>query len=277
MKPAPSVLACVILSLAFPAAAQSPAELRFGVFPVYDAKTTIRIFQPLADFLSRETGAAVMLVSAEDRDAFLARALAGSYDLLWSNNEVYLALRGKSLGTAIARGEPPFRGIAVVLETSPYRSISGLRGARIAAVSPQSVAGFLFMKALFEEAGMDISRDAVVTFAPKVESIPFLVLSGKVDVGVYVEDLYVRSPTYGAAARRLRVLAYSPPIPQFPFVARAGLDPAIVDAVRSALSRIDGSGDFGRAFLEELRIEKVAACDDGAYDDFRSFYMKAKQ
>jgi len=110
-----------------------------------------------------------------------------------------------------------------------------------------------------------------------VESIPFLLLSGKADVGVYVEDLYQRSYAYDEAAKQLRVLVYSPPIPQFPFAVREGLDTASIAVLREALSRIDGSSAFGHEFLAELRIDRISRADDASYDEFRAYYQSVKR
>ncbi|MBN2875439.1 MAG: phosphate/phosphite/phosphonate ABC transporter substrate-binding protein [Spirochaetales bacterium] len=253
--------------------AQESAALRFGVYPIYDAKTTIRIFQPLADYLAEATGREVRLVSADSGQAFLERAMAGSYDLVWGNFVVYLKLHEAGIATAVARGTPPFRGMAVVSRDSPYRSVHDLAGTRIVAVSRESLAGYLFLARMLENEGLDIDTDATVTFAPRVESIPFLVDNGKADVGVYVEDLYQRSPAYDQVMTRLRVIARSPPIPQFPFAVSLALDTPFREALGRALGDLDGSDDFERTFLRELRIDRVERADDASYDEFRAYYL----
>ncbi len=278
-------LSCALFAAVLPASAQRgpddgaapTTELRFGVFPFYDAKTTIRVFQPLAGYLSSELGQPVRLVSAESRDSFLAHALAGSYDLLWTTNEVYLILRDRGAASALARGEPSFHGIVVVRADSAYRGVADLAGARIAAVSPQSVAGFLFLRGLFADLGLDVYEDAEVGFPAKIESIPFLVLTGRADAGVFVEHKYDGSAAYEKAMHSLRVIARSVPIPQFPFLAASGLDPGAAAAARAALARIDGSNGFERAFLDELGIERVVAVGDDAYDEFSAFYRTMRR
>jgi phosphonate transport system substrate-binding protein len=205
---------------------------------------------------------------------FKERALAGSYDIVWANNAVYLALREKGMVSVIARGEPSFRGMVVILKDAPYTVVSDLKGARIAAVSPESIAGFLFLKKLFANEGMDIYSDSTLSFASKVESIPFLVVNGKADAGVFVEDLYLRSPTYDAAMARLRILVKSPPIPQFPFAVKKSMDPGLVKALEKALSEFDGSTEDERSFLYELRLDKIITADDASYDEFSVFYKE---
>ncbi len=207
---------------------------------------------------------------------FKERALAGSYDIVWANNAVYLALREKGMVSVIARGEPSFRGMVVILKDAPYTVVSDLKGARIAAVSPESIAGFLFLKKLFANEGMDIYSDSTLSFASKVESIPFLVVNGKADAGVFVEDLYLRSPTYDAAMARLRILVKSPPIPQFPFAVKKSMDPGLVKALEKALSEFDGSTEDERSFLYELRLDKIITADDASYDEFSVFLKKCR-
>jgi len=267
-------LAVLVLSAACLLPVWGQTALRFGIFPVYDAKTTIRLFQPIADRLAEAIGRPVTLVSSPDGKVFRERALAGSYDIMWSNNAVYLALRENGMVSVIARGEPSFRGMVVVLKDAPYASVSDLKGARIVAVSPESVAGFLFLRKLFLNAGMDIYKDTSLSFSSKVESIPFLVVNGKADAGVFVEDLYMRSPTYDAAMARLRILVKSPPIPQFPFVVKKGMDASTVQTLKETLSGIDGSSEEERSFLYELKLDRFMSADDASYDAFSIFYKE---
>ncbi|MBN1243392.1 MAG: phosphate/phosphite/phosphonate ABC transporter substrate-binding protein [Spirochaetales bacterium] len=253
----------------------APEEaIRLGIFPVYDSRTTIRIFQPLAAYLEAETGHPVRLVSAPDRETFMARARSGAFDLMWLNNAGYLSLSSAGMAYAVARGEPSFRGVAVVAADSPIRTVAELRGKRLACVSPDSVAGYLFMRIAFAEAGMDIEKDAFVDFPARVEAIPFLVIEGKADAGVFADDTYARSPVYEATKDRLRVIASSPELPQFPFCARAGLDASLAGAIREALDAIDGDTALERSFLVELKLGRIRSATDSDYDAFRLFYAK---
>ncbi len=274
------VVLIVLVSPALPSSAQGTAgappraELRLGIFPVYDAKTTIRIFQPLAAYLEGRLGLPVRLVSASDRETFVSRALEGDFDLMWINNAGYVRLHAARKATVVARGEPSFRGLALVAVDSPIRTVADLKGKRLACVAPDSVAGYLFMKVAFAEAGMDIMKDAVVEFTARVEAIPFMVIEGKADAGVFAEDTYARSSFYESTKDRLRVIARSPEIPQFPFVVRTGLDPALALAISAALGDVDGDSPVERSFLEELKLERIRAADDSDYDEFRAFYGK---
>ncbi len=253
---------------------QAQEPLRLGIVPIYDAKTTIRIFQPLAVYLQQTLARPVKLVSAPSMEMFIDRAADDQYDVLYVHISGYLTLSAAGKISIVARGEPPFHGIAIVRADSPYRSISDLKGARIAAVSKASLAGFVFMRVLFEEAGMDIYRDAAVSFTNRVEAIPFMVINGKADVGLFAEDTYARSSVYEATKDQLRVLARSVDIPQFPFAVRTTMDKTQRERIQSALAAIDGSSEFENNFLRELKLDRLVAADDGDYAEFRDYYQK---
>lgn len=251
---------------------REPAELRFGIYPLYDAKSMLRIFNPVAQAISARTGLPVRIVSAPDRVEFKKRALEGSYDILWPNNSIYLELRTRGLVRVVARGEPDFHGIAVVRADSGYRSVADLKGASVIATGPESLAGYLFFARILADAGMDIAGDTNLSFAGKVESIPFLVDSGKYDVGVYVEDLFRHSAAHDATFARLRIIARSPAIPQYPFIVVTRLPPDTAVAVAEALATFDGSTLQERAVLDELRLTRIVPATDAMYDDFERFY-----
>lgn len=248
------------------------SELRFSAFPVYDAKTTIKIFQPFADYLADALGRPVRLVSAPNRAVFMERALAGEYDVLWVHNQGHIQLFEAKAATVVAGGAPPFRGIAVVRSDSPIRTVADLKGKRITAVAPDSLGGYLFLKPLFAQAGLRFPDDASFEFAPRIEVIPFQVLEGKADAGVFSEDTYAASPAYASTRDQLRVLASSDPIPQFPFMVRSGLDAALAVRIGEALGAIDGDTDRERALLDSLKVERISRMDDASYAAFRAFY-----
>jgi len=255
-----------------PGQAQEP--LRLGIVPIYDAKTTIRIFQPLAAYLQQTLNRPVKLVSAPNLKTFIDRAADDQYDVLYVHIYGYLTLAAARKISVVARGEPPFHGIAIVRTDSWLRSIPDLKGARIAAVAEESLAGFIFMRVLFQEAGMDIYRDASVSFANRIEAIPFMVINGKTDVGLFAEDTYARSSVYEATKDQLRVLARSVDIPQFPFAVRTNMEKSQLERIQSALAAIDGSSEFESNFLQELKLARLVAATDGDYADFGDYYQK---
>jgi len=271
----PVLLASVLVAMSVaPLYAQTQESLRLGIVPVYDAKTTIRIFQPLATYLQQTLQRPVKLVSAPNFKIFTERVAAGAYDVLYISNNGYLALSAAGKIRAVACGQPPFHGIAVIRADAPYVSIADLRGTRIAAVSEDSLAGFIFMRLLFKHAGMDIYTDATVSFANRIEAIPFMVINGKADVGLFAEDTYARSSVYEATKDKLRVLARSMDIPQFPFAVRSDLDPVLTGKIQAAFAGIDNSSEFGKNFLLELKLDSLALADDGDYQEFRTYYQE---
>jgi ABC-type phosphate/phosphonate transport system substrate-binding protein len=74
----------VAVALLCPAAALG-AEIKFGLLPRLPEKELVDMFSPLAKYLEKETGSKVTLVIPKDFDTYTKEAIAGSYDLGFTN------------------------------------------------------------------------------------------------------------------------------------------------------------------------------------------------
>lgn len=276
-----SAMAVVCVSCQKPAAqpaslpVQAAEPLRFGVASIYDVKSTLALFQPCADILTEALGRPVRVVTAEDINSFIQRAASGDYDFVWITIYGYMELQEQAGWEILASGRPEFRGIAVVRTDSAIQTPADLKGARVAAVSPRSFGGYLFLRPLVKEAGLSMDTDMSVSFHDSVQSLPFLVVNGKADVALFGEDSYARSPVYNSTKDQLRVIAVSPPIPQFPFAAAPDLPPDIKDGLRETLGSISGRDERERTFLKGLVLERMAPAKDEDYAGFLAFYKAA--
>jgi len=265
----------VLSSLIFSAFTQE--TLRFGLFPLNDAKTMMRLFSPLAARLEEATGRDIRIYSAPDKETFQQRTLNNQYDLVWTSNAYYLDAHTGAGWTAILRGIPSFRGIVMVRKDSGIETLEDLRGKKIGGISAISLAGYLFLRNDLADLGMVPERDYEMEFYEMAESIPFRINSGTVDAGVFSEDTLVRSGLLAAIRDNLKVIHSSVAIPQFPLAARPGLDPGLAATIQDALGGVTAdSSALGRS-LSELNLEGLEAVGDGDYEEFRQLYLKTRE
>lgn len=250
--------------------------LRFGLFPLYDAKTMIRLFSPLTLELEEATGCNIQLFSAPDKETFHRRTLENRYDLIWTSNAFYFDAHAVAGWYAILRGTPSFYGILMVRKDSGIENLEDLRGKKIAAISTVSLAGYLFLRNDLADLGLYPGEDYQIDFFERSESIPFMINSGTVDAGVFSEDTLVRSSILGTIRDNLKTIHRSIPIPQFPVAVCSDFDPLLVEKIQAALGGFSADHtELGRS-LTELNLTGLEAVSDDDYESFRRLYLKVR-
>lgn len=269
------LLNCFLITLfSFPLSAHE--SLRFGVFPLYNAKVTIELFAPIAEVLSEELDITVELVTAPTQAVFRERLLRESYDIAWVNNSSYLMVSEPGSYRAAAAGYPGFHGVVMVREDSPISKIEELEGRRVAAVGDHSIAGYLFFRKEMAEKGLYPGLDYEVTFIRGIEPIPFLVVNGKYDACVFSEDTYYKSGIFDRIRDQLRIISTSIEIPQFPFILHEDVNSYLEERFQEVLSSINPMNPEGRKIMDALNINGFLEKTNDDYAEFRLLYAEIK-
>lgn len=240
--------------------------IRMAVFPYKSPKSIIEVFGPLAGRLEEKLGKKVQLVSAPDAASFLAKGLAGEYDLALPSMTVYYRMLPAGY-TVIAKGVPSFRGGAIVRKDSEIRTIKQCRGKKVAAIGEHSYAGYMFFKDLLEDQKIDIAKHLDIQFLGKVDTVIYGVLNKKYDVGLIrlnTLDIKDLAPIKG----QFRVIARSVEIPQFPFVVKNSMDQRTVAAILEVLTSLSPGKTEDLAILKSLQIDRIVGATKGDYDQF---------
>ena len=245
---------------------ESPNIIKFAVFPYKSPKSVIEVFGPLAARLEEKLGKKVQLVSAPDADTFLAKGLAGEYDLASPSPTVYYKMRAVGY-TVIAKGVPPFWGGAIVRKDSEIKTIEQCRGKKIAAIGEHSYAGYMFFKALLEEKKINPAKDLDIQFLGKRDTIIYGVLNKKYDVGLIRLDTF-EMKDFAPIKNHFRVVARSPEIPQFPFVVKSSMDQRTIAIIQEVLTTLSPDKPEDLEILKNLQIKKIVGATNGDYDQF---------
>jgi len=267
-----AVMATVI-TLQPPAYAQeSPAVIRFAVFPYKSPRTIFNLFAPIAARIEEKTGKKVELVSAADYDSFMGKAKEGGYDLLLPCVNCFFLIQPAGY-QIIARGEPPFYGAAIVRKDSDITSLEQLKGKKIAAIGRHSYAGYMFFKQQLADRGISPEKDVQFNFLNKVDSIIFSVLNRQYEIGVIKLEV-LESPAFDAVRDKVRIISRSGPIPQFPFVVKNTMDPATVARIREVLMALNAENPQDKDILQSLQIHHIVTAEDADYDAFHRELLK---
>ncbi|APZ52698.1 PhnD/SsuA/transferrin family substrate-binding protein [Salipiger abyssi] len=241
-------------------------------------------WQPLARYLSaRLEGRPVRMVPVTLSSAALLIE-TGALDFLVTNPGHYLTLAKtypmSVLATRARRlsdgsRSTSFGSTLVARRGTGLDSFAALKGARVAAVSPRGFGGFQTVWFEAREQGIDLltAPSETIFLGFPMDRIANAVLAGEADIGILRSGLLERLAADGIIdLAALEVLdpgasythadAVSTRLyPEWPFLALARTDPALVNAVALALlqSRASGLRDVWRAPVSYLAAERLLA------------------
>jgi phosphate/phosphite/phosphonate ABC transporter binding protein len=190
-------------------------------------------YSAVADRLSAGTPCRVLLKATATSSAALARLRNGEADLAILGSAAYLRARHNLGAVGLARleegGRTTCRAAIVVRRDDPATAIEDLRGRRLGLIDPTSTIGQLLPLAGLREAGVRLSDLAGIRYFDREEAVARAVRLAEVDAGALRDLAAGRHETRG-----LRTVWTSPPVPGRVLVARRGLEPDVIDALRRA-------------------------------------------
>jgi phosphonate transport system substrate-binding protein len=165
-------------------------------------------------------------------------------------------------------GVPYYRSQLLYRADLPIRTVADLRGRKFAFVDPASASGYLFPAALLKRHGIDPARHlGQVVFAGGHDKVVLAIYSGAVDAGATFGDEFGNDAReriirhYPDVKERVRVLAYTDPIPADTVSFRRDLPEEVKARTALALVRIAQTAP-GRETLDSLyRIHGFADLD----------------
>jgi phosphonate transport system substrate-binding protein len=270
------LVALLALTAAVPSVAADRTEsaaresLRLGVVGFYNPRLMVLRYQPLADYLTTATGRRWELVVGTTYDRTVDSLCHGELDLAYLGPYTYVRANALCGAQAVARlrtrGKDTYRSVIMVRMDSAIRSLADLRGARMGFGELLSTSSHLVPLAMLMDAG--IRNDAYsCRLYGHHEHAARAVLLGEVDACAVRDVVGDRFEERG-----LRVIATSPPIPNFPFAMPADANPQLRREVVDALVTRPRRDLAARAAIEALDEELAdgfAECEDADFDGLR--------
>jgi phosphonate transport system substrate-binding protein len=250
--------------------------ITYAYLPQYAHTVSYERHHLVVDYLSRATGMTFRQVFPDTFDEHMHMVGRGLIDITFSNPFIYVKIADRYGARAFARivearGKENFRGEIICRADDPQiKTLADIKGKRLIAVDPTSAGGYLYPWGWILEHGIRKEDLAEIAFAPgpggKQEKVVMAVLSGKYDVGT------IREGTLDIMAgkidlKQIRVLAYSRWYPGWVYAARSGLDPAVVNKIKTALLALNMNNPEDAAILQKAGFIAVIPAKD---EDFNS-------
>ncbi len=257
---------------------EDPNTITYAYVPQYFHRVSYERHNPLIEYLKRETGLPVRQVFPDTFDDYIRMVGEGKIDISFSNPFVYVKVAQRYGARAFARiieidGRENFRGqIICRSDNRQIVTLDDCKGKRWVAVDASSAGGYLYALGHFYDHGIRKDDFAEISFVPgpggQQEKVVLAVYNGLYDIGSVREgtlDLMRDKIDVG----QIRVLAYTSWYPGWMYLARKGLDPKVVSAVRDALLRLDCASPEHRPICDAAHFAGVIPALDSDYDSIR--------
>jgi phosphonate transport system substrate-binding protein len=244
--------------------------LRVALLPDENAATIIQNAQPLKVYLEKTLGRTVELLVTTDYSSMIEAMRFGRIEVAYFGPLSYVLARSKSdieaFAVGVTRGSPTYTSVVIAGADSPVKTIADLKGRTMAYGDQASTSSHLVPRAMIQDAGLVAERDYTPVYLGAHDAVARAVESGKVPAGALsrpIFDSLVKSGKVDAA--KVRVVAETKPIPNYPMAMQAKLSAPLKEAIRKAFVEIRDP-----AILKGFRAEGFAATDDRAYDVLRN-------
>jgi phosphonate transport system substrate-binding protein len=256
----------------------SANPIRFGLTAVV-VRENIRFLDRWAQYLSEKMERPVKFVRRRSYREVMDLMEAGALEFAWICGFPFVQNREPEfldlMAVPVFAGKPLYHSYIIVHKDSPHKSMSDLEGQVFAFSDPESNSGFLYPQFLLAQKGRTTENHFRQTFftynhAETIEAVGEQVADGGA-VDSYIWDyLAANRPDITA---RTRVIKKSPTFGFPPLVSRRGIDPKVVEHMKSVLMGM-ATAQGGKPFLDGLMLDRFGEFQP---DLFKSIRVMANQ
>lgn len=164
-------------------------------------------------------------------------------------------------------GDKRFKGVVIVRKDSPIQKLADLKGKRFAFGDPNSTIGRYLVQAELVKAGVHAHDLAGFKFLDRHDKVAAAVDVGDFDAGAVMMTSFEQANERGT----LRILTSFDNVTK-PWIARAGFDPKVREALMESLIALKDP-----AVLKELKVSGFAKASDDEYGFVREGMQSANE
>lgn len=268
------VILIVCCELLFPAVAYSAEDpLVMSIFPRRNAATTIKLFQPMATYLSRQLGREVKLVTAKNFPSFWKGVVNNQYDIVHYNQYHYIKSHNDYGYEVILKneeyGESFIAGALVVRKDSGIKKLQDLKGKKILfGGGPKAMQSYIVTTLMLRRAGL-MKGDYQELFAKNPPNACMAVFHKHADAAG-TGDLILSFPAIKNKINTdaLDFLALSDKMEHLPWAVKGGMDPELRIKIQTILASLKNSEE-GRLILKKAQLTNLLKVKNTQYDIHR--------
>lgn len=261
-----------LLSLLFLTSAAWAETWSFGMSPFRSPSLTAQYWNPILDYVEKTSGIKLELVTTRTGQEASDEGARGKFDFIWDNH-IFEPTHAAAGYRVLARpADDPIHGQIIVAENSPLKTLTDLKGQEMGVSSKAAFVGYAVTMGELYRRGIAVKP----VVAGTMEGVIGQVRAGEIPSGSV--NSKVLSSYAAREGFKYRTLWLSGPYLDVPIAAHPRVPPAVVKAVRTALTGM-------AKHPEGLSILKASAdlvkggppygfvpADDAEYDNQREVY-----
>ena len=270
MKKLLTFLAAALFAGGVHAANPDPETLKVALLPDENAGTIIKNNRPLKDYLERTLGKKIELIVTTDYSSMIEAMRHGRLDLAYFGPLSYVLARQKSdiepFAALKANGSTTYQSVVIANSAAGVNRIEDIRGKNVAYGDKASTSSHLIPKSVFAENGLNAGRDYKEHFVGSHDAVAMAVQNGHAQAGGLSRPIFESLVERKIIdTKKVKVLEYSKPFPQYPWTMRSNLKPELKAKIRTAFLDLKDP-----AVLKPFKAEGFDAIGDGHYDVVRN-------
>ncbi len=247
--------------------------ITFGILPFVSAEQLVIRFTPLVNYLSRHLNTEIRIETAPGFIEFSRRTIQDKrYDILFTAPHFFPAARKAGYRLIASVDSAGMRAVFVVPKNSPIKTISDLKGKRLATVDTKSLATLLITKHLKQH---NINPDTDLTIIPTPTHNASLLSAyhGVTDASALMQ------PPYAAASQqvrnRMRIIAETERAPHIPISVGERISNNCAADISRLLLNMKTSSE-GRQVLKHNRFTGFRLSRADEYEKFSSQFFNSQ-
>lgn len=264
------LLLCSGLAATFAGAAavRDPNLLQVALLPDENAAKVIQDNDGLKAYLEKQLDRKVAFHVLTSYAAMIEATRNGRIDLAFFGPLSYCMAKDKcsieAFAAKLKEGSTTYKSVIIANVNSGIQKIEDIRGKRMAYGDQASTSSHLIPKGVLAGRGVK-PGDYQESFLGKHDAVALNVMRGNVDAGGLSQPILQTLFEKGTIDRsKVKIIAESDPIPEYPWVMQSDLSPELKQKIRLAYMNLKDP-----AILKPLKADGFAPIQDSDYDVIR--------
>lgn len=248
----------------------NPDKLRVALLPDENASTLIQNAQPLKKYLEQTLKKEIEIIVTTDYSSMIEAMRFGRIEVAYFGPFSYVLAKSKApeiepFAVGVEKGKPDYQSILIATASGPVKELKDIKGRPFAFGDQASTSSHLAPRAHLAKNGLIGDADYKVVHLGKHDAVARAVANGQIPAGALSEPIF-RSlvETNRIDPTKVRQLALSDNIPNYPMTLQGYLKPEVKDAIKKAFLELKDP-----EILKLFRIDGLAPATDKNYDILR--------
>jgi phosphonate transport system substrate-binding protein len=248
---------------------RDPQVLRVALLPDENASKVIQDNDGLKVYLEKRLAKKIELYVLTSYAAMIEATRNGRIDLAFFGPLSYCMAKDKAaiepIAAKIKDGSTTYKSVIIAGMNSGVEKPEDIRGKRMAYGDQASTSSHLIPKGVLAQSGVK-PGDYQESFLGKHDAVALNVMRGNVDAGGLSQVIFIGLVEKGTIDKtKVKVIAESAPIPEYPWVMQTDLSPALREEIRKAFLELKDP-----TILKALKADGFASIRDSDYDVIRN-------